>query len=378
MKDIFYELIQEARNGKVIIDGEEWPIAFNTRIIKDNELTEYNENFPVLTIKNEEQFLDLLQEYLMLELELNRKAPQFNNEKEKNHIKMILAYLFVNATTEDFINPENLIRKNISFAKDQTFSELNDGVNFFIDEHFLSSQIEVKRTKQSLLMETPYKLDISLVKHNGEQKLTYPLPSISYGIDDETCYVYSLINPKRNKELTEEEKQYEKRINRLLYKLNEGIIEAESNEYKNYKEGLSDYYPENISDVTPSFLLSTVVFLSLLQKKNIKNIKIVPYLPVRYLSRQLTIEQTEDEVLKEKLNERNNNIQNNATNKFIRTFMRAEYHMNSLTLTSYPYDNDEYLSFSLDTENNDINNQILSDVSKSIIDTELKNRRNRI
>lgn len=32
MKDIFFELIQEACTGNVIIEGETWPIAFNTII----------------------------------------------------------------------------------------------------------------------------------------------------------------------------------------------------------------------------------------------------------------------------------------------------------------------------------------------------------
>ena len=36
MIDIFYELINEASLGKVILDGEEWPIGFNTIIDEDN------------------------------------------------------------------------------------------------------------------------------------------------------------------------------------------------------------------------------------------------------------------------------------------------------------------------------------------------------
>lgn len=32
MKEKFYELIKEASTGSVIIDGDDWPVYFDTRI----------------------------------------------------------------------------------------------------------------------------------------------------------------------------------------------------------------------------------------------------------------------------------------------------------------------------------------------------------
>ena len=56
------------------------------------------------------------------------------------------------------------------------------------------------------------------------------------------------------------------------------------NEYFDYKEGNFKYYPEgNITDVTPSFVLSLNVFMALLQRENIAKVRGVPYLPLRYL-----------------------------------------------------------------------------------------------
>ena len=301
-------------------------------------------------------------------------------DKQRNHVKMILAYLFVNATTEDFLNPENLIRRNISFIKDQTFSNLNEGINIPINGHFLDSELEIKNTLHSLSMETPYKLELSLIKYNGETKLTYPLPSIAYGIENTfngecNCYIYSIMNPKRKKELTEEEKQYEKKINRLLYKLNEGVLEHESSEYIEYKEGMSEYYPENISDVTPSFLLSIIIFLTLLQNRNIKNIKVVPYLPVRYLSRKIAADEIDNEEKRENFNKRNNDIQYNATNKFIRTFMRANFHVKDLNIISYPYERDEFLNLYLTKKEHTIYNDILNDIANEIMNIECQHKK---
>lgn len=382
MKNIFYELIVEAAVGKVVIDGDDWPIAFNTKIYKEDKEISYGSenNLSTLIIQNEYSFFELLTEYIMLELNLNRKTMSFYKEKQKNHVKMILAYLFANATTEDFLHPEDLIRRNISFIKDQTFNDLNNEMTFSINGQFFNSEIEVKNVMHSLSMETPYKLEIALIKYDGENKLTYPLPSISYGIENNvgggvTCYIYSLMNPKRKKELTEQEIQYEKKINRFLYKLNEGIREQESKEYIEYKEGISDYYPENISDVSPSFVLSLVIFLTLLQKKNIQNIKVVPYLPVRYLSRKIAAEEINNVEKRESFLSRNNDIQYNATNKFIRTFMRAAFHMKDLNITSYPYEVDEFLNLHLSEKEHDIYNEILRDVANGIITTEIKNKR---
>ena len=53
MKEIFYELINEARSGEVIIDNEPWPCGFNTRIFRDGQEIEYvnDYNKSILVIK---------------------------------------------------------------------------------------------------------------------------------------------------------------------------------------------------------------------------------------------------------------------------------------------------------------------------------------
>ena len=36
MRALFYQVIKEAKDGKVLFDGEEWGIAFNTIIYEDS------------------------------------------------------------------------------------------------------------------------------------------------------------------------------------------------------------------------------------------------------------------------------------------------------------------------------------------------------
>ena len=71
MRALFYEVIREAKDGKVFIDGEEWTIAFNTIIYKNGkQKNEYfnDRNLSTLVIKDEERFFSLLEEYVAREI----------------------------------------------------------------------------------------------------------------------------------------------------------------------------------------------------------------------------------------------------------------------------------------------------------------------
>lgn len=210
-----------------------------------------------------------------------------------------MTYLFVNATTEDFSNPCEYISRRILFLNDNTFSYLDKGIEVEINNLFLGSKLKVKRNIHSIAMETPFKIDISLINRINGCDVDYALATISYGICEENgkkvCYIYSLMKPKKDKNTSQEEIFYEKKISRLMYKINDGISNYEMAEYYDYKDGNSKYYPEgNITDVTPSFVLSLNIFISLLQREGIHKIKAIPYLPIRYLSREIAASYVKD------------------------------------------------------------------------------------
>ena len=365
MQKLFEELIKEASNGNVIIDDESWPITFNTKILEEDKekVYENENNFSTLIIKDEEKFIKLLRKYISIELKKNRKMPKFYKNQSYNKIKWLMAYLFVNASVSDFFNPTEYLKRVIGFLEDNTFDFLDNGIE--IDD-FLDSKLKIKKEVSPTTMETPNRIILTLVDKTNEE-LEYNLPSIYYGIDNGTCYIYSLLSPKQKNNQSEEEIKYNKKINRLLYKINTGLKEKEINEYYEYKEGKSNYYPEgNITDVTHSFILSLSIFLSLLKRKNITKVKAVPYLPVRYASRYITANNKKDKTKKEELLKRNNEIQTNATNKFIRTFRRISEEDKSVKIESYPYEVDEFLTLNLSSKSKKIPNQILNDVKIKI------------
>lgn len=152
-------------------------------------------------------------------------------------------------------------------------------------------------------------------------------------------------------------------------------MEQESEEFIQYKNREASYYPENISDVTHSFVLALTTFISMLQKEGISKIKAVPYLPVRYLGREVSAYRIEDENRRNELLERNDMIQSNATEKFIRVFRRVAYHMgDAMELVGLPYENDEYLTYRVYEKREVLNNEILEKVSNGILNFEREKR----
>ena len=92
MKEILEEIINEAKEGFVIIDNDPFPIGFNSSFeIK-------NEYFPTLNVNNIEEIAKYLELYILEYLNTNPKLPNFITEKEKNTKKIIISYLFCNAT----------------------------------------------------------------------------------------------------------------------------------------------------------------------------------------------------------------------------------------------------------------------------------------
>lgn len=329
MKELLFEVINEAKNGQVIIDYESWPICFNTLLKVGNTYQSFtNDNqAPVLLLDDLNKFLELLKKYLDLELSLNRRHTPFITNHLHNYQKTLIAYLFVNATTDDFLNPCAMLETKIAFLQDQKISQINHKINL---ENISNSYLNITSYLDSIYMETPYKLTLSITNDTD----SYQLPSISYGISNNTCYIYSVLNPKQ-----EINTPYQKRIKRLLYKINESVSE------------------DNLH-VSPSAVLSLSIFLKILELNNIKKIKVIPYLPLRYLSRDLFAKDNEALIA------RNDFIQTNATNKLIDTFFRLQYH-GFIDINSYPYELDDSLHLTINNSST-INNSFLSNINEKI------------
>ncbi len=373
IEEIFFnQILPNLKNGSIEI-----PI-YNTNsngdIFTFNVLVDaYDETSPYyLCIQDKEKLVNSLYEYMQIMLS---NDSSINKQNIYDKIKYYLTLVWVNATYEDLRNPVRFIQKYIDFNNNPLFEdEFTYASNF---ESLNDADIDVIIKREPANMETPYSFNAQINLFDNGKENNYYLPSICYGISGDICYIYSI----QNSGMFASNPGFEKKIKRLLYKMNENVSSHESEDFKEYKRlekqgnNMEDeFYPENISDVSVSAILALTVFMDSLNDMGIKNIKVVPFLPIRYKNRkseyekkyQLKLKQLKvDEIkeLKQNLEEKRLLIQSNLTNKFVRDFMRLKHHFNGIGILSYPMEVDEYLSVNINNmecHNNKLIENILS------------------
>lgn len=337
--DIFYnQILKEATTGNIDCFFN-FNMPFNTYIFETNE--KYKCNFkgqdelliPTLIIKNKAEFDKKLIEYVSL---ASLFYPDINFPDDSNNYreKMILTTLWSNATVEDFKDPIEFLKKRISFLQNDTLN-LNLG---YID--ILEGDLELNITKDTILNETPLQIELSLKNENNE---IYNFPKIKFGIYNNEAYIYAI----QNKE--QEANSYIKKVNRKLYKVNEGFFDNSED--------------ENLKDITPSFLVALNIALNYLKSVGITNVLVPNVLITRWNAKSMAIKkraqakQLTEKELQEELNKQNQ-IWVNINDKLNRTFRRLTYHNNGIKIISNPFDLDSYLHLDI-SSNYKYNNQLL-------------------
>lgn len=176
IEELFNEIIEEAEEG---IKYNNINIEFHT-LEKYSIKNSYNDGMPILIIHNKKELINKLKQYVSLVLETKKI------EVNDKNIKRCIALLWANACYEDFSNPSRFIDNHINFY-------LN---NDFMSDIKILGRIIMKRVNEPIYKETPYAFKAYV------KDIEYELPTINYGISDDTCYIYSLNKPSiDNKEL---------------------------------------------------------------------------------------------------------------------------------------------------------------------------------
>ena len=360
--EIIDEVIYEMQNG--IVDAD---VILLMKM--HNKYSSHFEITPTINLNNKEVLYSKIKEYIFL---FNNTIGILSQDVKDKYIKRLIALLFADMSINDFENPILYIQRKIDFVNDKF---LEDRIIDYIP--FFESRISINVKPYG--KETPYCFNCTLEDYNLKYVVPqrYELPTISYGISEGICYIYAIQD--YNKHI---KTPYHSKIKKKLYKLNSGVYNDETKEYKDYKEGKIKYYPENISDVSPSAVLSLIIFLNEIHKKGITNIRVIPYLPIRYENKikelaKKTIEETKvNNLTKQQERElylevvkKFTLIQSNITEKFIRTFYRAAYHFDNIKITSLPMELDDSLHITLSEfsyGNNEILNEIINISNKNL------------
>lgn len=360
---VFYdEIINEASTGRVDCFFM-MNLLFSTYLKEENKTIEAKKDddgrylIPTLVIKNKESFNKLLTEYLTLartkyDLTKYYEALEFSDIKNHEQVinKLILTILWANATYDDFSDSEEFLRKQISFLKDNTFSEYNEPTIIGYSE-MLGGYVEIENISEPILNETPNSLKISLVEPETNEKYTFPL--VRYGIKDGKCYIYAV---QKNKKF-DIDNNFKKKVNRKLFKIGENF-DTKNDTYENYKEG-------NLKDVSASFVVASNIALGLLSSKGINDIVVPSILIERWNAKEKNIivrsgrEENKEEYIETNKDE-HNEIQRNLTEKLLRTFLRIISHNNTFEVMSYPFDIDSSLHIRTSPEL-DCNNSLLNE-----------------
>lgn len=249
---IIDEVLEELETG-VVRTEVNYRMKIHSKLSSDFDLA------PTLNIKNKELFYKRIKEYVAL---FENTYPYAENREEA--IKRTIANLFVDMSLSDFSTPESYVKRRIDFKNTPL---LEDKPLSYIP----SLESFIKIIIKPYIYETPFCFSATLIAEED-----YLLPTISYGISDGICYIYAIQDYNKHQKTPEHNK-----INRRLYKLNHQVFEQETEEYKEYRSG-KEYYPENISDISPGALLALTLFLKEIEEHGIEKVQIVPYLPVRY------------------------------------------------------------------------------------------------
>lgn len=300
--------------------------------------TPYYIDAPLLEIRNKKEFDELLTDYVKFALDFYDDHYFYDEvlsgeyRTEENKLckeKVLMTLLWSNATVEDFQDPCRFLRRQKTYLENDYLTETEDkGYSEILGGHILT---KVAKTRK-ISWESPYAFRSSITNDDD----AYDLPAVRFGIENDEIYIYSIHQSKNARK--------SKKINRTLYKVNENFNSHGENDI--------------LKDITPAFLVALNLFILHFQKLGYSKFKIVPYLPERWIDKKMMIHKkamkseqkskTYDDNISQLMR-----VQDNLTQKFCTTLIRLKYHYgDNITIDSYPFELDSYLTFSC----NDLSN----------------------
>ena len=322
-KQIFEYICKNAINGKIDIGNKlssKWSIfaKFLTNIEHSNN--KKSATIPILNIPNYDNFIKKLDTYLTLAREFYKLDATYFYLFQNEFDKKLVLDLFANATFYDFNNIESYIDVRTKMLEHSLQkSELNFGM-------YDNLNVEAKIEKSNSNLEGPYKIVFYIYDKNEN---CFELPTITFGIVKNTCYLYTVQNKNKLK-ITD----FSKKLDRYFRKINKGVS-----------------FQDIESNVSPNALVSLTLFMSLLKQNNIKHILSPSFMPIRYQSSKIArFFDCKNQKSKHIAIKNLYRDQNNITNKLMYLMLRYKYHFPNCSCNFD--ENTNYISLNLSSSQN--------------------------
>lgn len=251
------------------------PSIEDRAILRAKKENQSKPNIPTIIVKNPVKFFELLTE--ITNLWIDQKDKYWGGTSPRATFIRDIKRLFLRMSPSDLTNIEKFLELQLSFLKSNTLDEYIKK-NVEIGE-FAGYKLFTSKEENATWCETNDKMTFYLKSKEG---IFHTLPSIYFATTKENdkiiCYIYAIQN--------ERQRHIDKKAQRKLYKLNEGI--------------------EN-PDVNPACVLVLKTFIELLQKQGITNIRVPALQVLSYRYHEILSEKTKrefrEEYSKEKLAE---------------------------------------------------------------------------
>lgn len=236
-------------------------------IARLKQMTYLDAKLPAVFVHNHNLFFKYLTDIMNAYIALNKKY-HIDLSDSSTYINL-LRRIWLRMSPTDFNQVESFLAHQLNFLQNNCLDTYQKETNI---GNYYGYQVKVQVKINETWDESTRCMQLKIYE---DETNYHSLPNIYYDIlkteQQNICYIYAIQNDQKRKRNT--------KIERLLYKLNKGIIEQESQEYLDYQDKRSTYYPENISDVHPSQVLSLIYFIKLLNNNHITKVK-VPLLQV--------------------------------------------------------------------------------------------------
>ena len=215
-------------------------------------------NVPTVSINDSVSFFEYLTEISNGLNKLYREYNECRNARELS-IKM-LRRIWLRMGIEDFSSVDTFLRKQLEFVKSRKLDVYSECLFTKFNEYDVSMKTEANRTWDESTRSMIFRI------HNLDS--SYELPHIMYDIDENNvCYIYAIQNGKRVEK--------DKKIERKLYKLNDGIKDT---------------------NIHPNKVFSIILFIKLLREKGIKKIRIPSMQVLSYRYHELLSKKAKDDL----------------------------------------------------------------------------------